>query len=287
MSGKRLRLAPANLPEIRDRLCELVKRTKPEPPADLEPFMRVLLRKSWRVDETLAAAPCWWVSSDMEELAIAASEGVPQDVVPETSTGFLVFQRPIAIRTSSQDSLNVQGVGWSYGAGPGISSLSLELFSPVGDFLPYASESARRHILKLGLPIVPLPESISQIAGHVHEMVCNVLLAVWALSSQKRLCETKPVSAPWPASKGGPKPDPMARTVKMLVLREPPRSHGSGSGDGGAGRYSHRFVVHGFWRNQPCGPGHSERRLTWVAPFVKGPEGTPLVERETVRVWKR
>jgi len=39
---------------------------------------------------------------------------------------------------------------------------------------------------------------------------------------------------------------------------------------------SYRFVVGGHWRNQPCGPGHSDRKLIYIMPFVKGPEGTPF-----------
>jgi hypothetical protein len=29
-------------------------------------------------------------------------------------------------------------------------------------------------------------------------------------------------------------------------------------------------VVIGHWRQQACGPQHSERRLTWIAPYLKG-----------------
>lgn len=284
MSERRVRLAPANLPEIRDRLCRLIRETRTEPRDDLEPFMRVLLRGSWRSEETLASAPCWWVSSDMEELAIAASDGVPQDVVPETSTGFLVFQRPLMeCATGGHASLDIQGVIWSYGRGVGASQLSLGLFAPTGDLLRLVTGPARSRMLDLGLPLAP----IHDIQGPYLDKIRDVMLAVWALSSEERLCETRSAAGSWPAGRGGHGPDPMARTVKILVLREPPRSREGAGGEGGAGRYSHRFVVRGFWRNQPCGPGHSERRLTWVAPFVKGPAGAPLVERETVRVWRR
>lgn len=40
--------------------------------------------------------------------------------------------------------------------------------------------------------------------------------------------------------------------------------------------WSCRWVVGGHWRNQPCGPKHGDRKLTWIPPFVKGPEGMPL-----------
>jgi hypothetical protein len=43
-------------------------------------------------------------------------------------------------------------------------------------------------------------------------------------------------------------------------------------------RVKKRFVVRGHWRMQACGAGHSERRRTWIKPFMKGPqEGERLV----------
>lgn len=48
-----------------------------------------------------------------------------------------------------------------------------------------------------------------------------------------------------------------------------------------------RFVVRGHWTHQAYGPGRSERRLQYVAPYLKGPEGAPLVGGEKVMVWRR
>jgi len=41
-----------------------------------------------------------------------------------------------------------------------------------------------------------------------------------------------------------------------------------------------RYVVRGHWRQQPCGPGNTERRLTWIAPYWKGPEWAEVVKRD-------
>jgi hypothetical protein len=40
--------------------------------------------------------------------------------------------------------------------------------------------------------------------------------------------------------------------------------------------WSHRWLVDGHWRNQPCGPQMQDRKLTWIAPFVKGPDDKPF-----------
>lgn len=50
--------------------------------------------------------------------------------------------------------------------------------------------------------------------------------------------------------------------------------------------YSHQFVVRGHWRNVAYGKGLSKRRLRWIMPFLKGPEGTPVIRRPLVRVWR-
>lgn len=52
-------------------------------------------------------------------------------------------------------------------------------------------------------------------------------------------------------------------------------------------RFTHRWIVRGHWRNQPFGPGRKQRRLQWIAPYIKGPEGTDVVVPEEVQVWKR
>ena len=38
-----------------------------------------------------------------------------------------------------------------------------------------------------------------------------------------------------------------------------------------------RWVVGGHFRNQACGLNHSERKLTWVSPYVKGPDDKPFL----------
>ena len=50
--------------------------------------------------------------------------------------------------------------------------------------------------------------------------------------------------------------------------------------------YHHQFVVRGHWRNVAYGKGLSKRRLRWIMPFLKGPEGTPVIRRPLVRVWR-
>lgn len=37
-----------------------------------------------------------------------------------------------------------------------------------------------------------------------------------------------------------------------------------------------QFLVRGHFRNQACGPGHTERRVLWIEPYWKGPADAPI-----------
>lgn len=40
-----------------------------------------------------------------------------------------------------------------------------------------------------------------------------------------------------------------------------------------------RHIVRGHWRQQACGPKLTQRRPTWIHPYVKGPDEAELVDR--------
>lgn len=55
--------------------------------------------------------------------------------------------------------------------------------------------------------------------------------------------------------------------------------------------WTHRWLVRGFWRNQSVGPNYPQavevgpgkyRARIWVAPFIKGPQGAPIVQSRKV-----
>lgn len=64
--------------------------------------------------------------------------------------------------------------------------------------------------------------------------------------------------------------------VKVVCLR---RVHPeSGDGKDRTIEWTRRWLVDGHWRNQRVGPGRQEMRLTYVHPYIKGPEDKPFVE---------
>lgn len=63
----------------------------------------------------------------------------------------------------------------------------------------------------------------------------------------------------------------------QIDLRETVREAWSGKRSGGTPKV--QFLVRGHWRNQACGPGHAERRRTWIEPFWKGPAESRILLR--------
>jgi hypothetical protein len=50
--------------------------------------------------------------------------------------------------------------------------------------------------------------------------------------------------------------------------------------------YSHRFIVHGFWRNQYY-PSLKMHKQKYISDYVKGPDDKPLIIKKRIWVWKR
>lgn len=63
--------------------------------------------------------------------------------------------------------------------------------------------------------------------------------------------------------------------IRVISLRK--SEHGVREvGDHNSVEWSCRWTVDGHWRNQPVGINRSERRLTWINPYVKGPDDKEL-----------
>ena len=73
--------------------------------------------------------------------------------------------------------------------------------------------------------------------------------------------------------------------VKVINLR--PMRYVREDSDSSGRKYKHRWVVNGHWRNQAHGKGYKKRKRVWVNPYLKGPEGAPLLNQKKVYVWNR
>ena len=118
----------------------------------------------------------------------------------------------------------------------------------------------------------------------------SIVGAAWLLMSQPAVTETRTLERSAPqrgeaSEETGPRREPS--NVTIIELRRPASAARDGA-EGASGRqYRRRWWVGGHWRQQACGPGRTQRKPIWVSPYVKGPEGSPLVAKERVHVLRR
>jgi hypothetical protein len=113
--------------------------------------------------------------------------------------------------------------------------------------------------------------------------VADPLAVLWALSSQTLATNTT-VELDRPQRRRAARAGLPTAPFRVVYLR---RLAKEGHGSKHDAEFSHRWVVSGHWRQQPCGPGRTQRRPTWVAPHIKGPADKPLVLKETIKALVR
>ena len=280
MAGRRrarIRLSPVWLPTIR---AVLAKRWRQAAENEGTEYQRVLSR-GWNAADGLSTAPLWWVARDMTKLAVdTAMHDSPPPTRPPSPTGLIVFDGGLGAVTVSIPEYGLPSVS--------IDALYWSATDAGGGVLRVIPFTADPRVLGLaGERELPLAMVAQGRGGFFFNML---LRATFALAMEPRVCETRTA----PAGRTEPVPrryDPSlpAHRIKMLILRE--NLHRPGTepepGEDDPTRYTHRWIVRGFWRNQTYGPHNSLRRRQWIPPYVKGPADKPLIVKETVRLWRR
>jgi hypothetical protein len=113
------------------------------------------------------------------------------------------------------------------------------------------------------------------------------LLATWLLVAQKA-AEAVPVGLDKATRRAYARQQRPAPEVRIVRIRTRPGSRTRAGVVGGSGRgrapLQEREWVGGHWKQQAYGPGRSRRRLTYVAAYLRGPDGKPIRAGSTVRV---
>lgn len=112
--------------------------------------------------------------------------------------------------------------------------------------------------------------------------MANLCLYVAALKHENRWA--KPASGGNGPKKPSGDPAPMrwvlGREIKLSPeLRLAARTYSERGERRAFWKLAARYVVRGHWRNQACGPRHSEHRPVWIAPHWKGPVAAPGLVR--------
>lgn len=110
--------------------------------------------------------------------------------------------------------------------------------------------------------------------------ISSVLISSLILMAQPLVSVAKPTLTKRQSKRAGRRAELDPRQVSIITLRRTStRSKGANSVE-----REHRWAVRGHWRNQ-WHPRDECHVPTWISPYVKGPEGKPLIVRERVNLW--
>jgi len=235
----------------------------------------------------LETASLFWASKEMSELAIAATPSLPgfdltPDVIPCTA-GLIWFDSALVTRTGAHHYCAASWHPIATENGDGI----------VANFYVTAEKV---HIVNPGTPdsMGPLFNEFDQIAlfGPLEfkddesrrTSPFGALVSAWLLMGQAGIAES--TSREFKLSKGERREGRHdAATVRIVDVARHMKAP-TGEHDHADVKYRNRWVVSGHWRNQWY-PKTKTHKPKWITPYVKGPEGAPLLtQKETVHAWR-
>lgn len=230
----------------------------------------------------------WWVTADMVELIAHAAKTLPpttltDDLVPD-EFGLVVLETPLqGLDAEGTDGeLEVRAFLW----GPALLRyddaryLGISLYADQkGMWAPLGRTDWEYGADTEAMTTAELSGDEARLASMAEDRrwfaaLCLLLASSSATHEQATI--PRAVARRSKAAKSSP--DSAVKIVDVLHRQS------GGSGGSGEREYSHRWFVDGHWRQQAYGPAHSLRRPTWINPHVRGPEGKPLVPKDTVRV---
>jgi len=265
-----LKWCAANVPAMRDGLADVIagfyrslSTTHPGDPSN----------HWWRNYARMVAksTTLWWVSEEMTSVAEAASGTLPE-WQPITAMPDPVGV--VAYATGACGGVNlitwcVLDTGWMWVYPWSVSRDDITFVAP---FSVYAPTGARG-------------EWGDDPQAHESMAKClSMLGSTWLIAQQVTLADSKTRVLTPMDHKGRERLDRRAPVTIVELRRQLGDAH---EAKGGTRNYTHRWLVGGHWRQQACGPNRSQRRPKFIAPYVKGPAGAPLVQKDRVHVWRR
>lgn len=223
----------------------------------------------WTVADRPSACGLLWWGDGVHHIAISPHVNVPIDALtwgpaPEgTEVWTYVHRRRVENATTSVGKLAVEAV-------PPLVPLSCVTVPAADDPVPVAA----------------LPEQAGAAADGVPPAALMTLAAAWLLMDQPTLAEQTSERVRGAEARSSARADLPPPVVTAVDLRRQFVPDMRDAGQQGRG-YRHRWVVSGYWRQQPYGPGREQRRQQWIPSHVKGPDGAPLLTTERVNVWRR
>ncbi|GAB3160898.1 hypothetical protein GCM10027059_09840 [Myceligenerans halotolerans] len=303
--GRSSRIGPQDLPEVRaelveafgkkiarlDRLIAEAEDTGESvmPPRQLREIRAEAI--TWRA--ALEDGALWWVAEPMTEVAATAARTVPDEEATQLdehadpsgliywagSTGLTLpwrnapaeHQTASAFGTLVPPQLPVAAMVWR------TTDTIVQMAMLTDDARAVrVSPNPRRKLVEIDPEVASEEDKALQLD--------MLLRATHALALQPGLGERRQETAHTVGHGTPRRREPQQVTV--VSLRRPASPSRQDDDAGAPSRHwTHQWVVGGHWRRQPVGKDRKERRLTWIAPHIKGPEGAPLILKEHVKVW--
>lgn len=223
------------------------------------------------------------------------------------SSGFAVFARGLTGQdVMSGQPLTVSAVLWgpvtlqpdptrvssSWTHGVGINSYSW--LDEISEFPEELLEDVPHMLCPIGRsdwpfgdgPVDPIsqllpPEAIASMAEDR-----RLAAALWALPGARGIVDVESPQLDR-ATRRRSERDGIDPSVRVITLRYGNEGSQPATDTGGDGRdivWRHRWMVTPHFRAQPYGPGRQQRKQILIGPYMKGPEGAPVLG--TDRVWR-
>ena len=239
----------------------------------------------------LRGSDLYWVTEPMMRLALDASHDMPGVTVQDRPSlhGIMGFTTPLPplVMDPEMPSLPADVLHWAT-MPDGRLAVTL-LAKPermprswkqvIGDFR-YVSPIPGAEVKGM-LPF--LPDDDESEPG-IASLLCLVA-SIWTMMMTPTVAQRRSLDAR--TGSASTRQTPRSSDVSIIDLR--PLRHVEVDHDEATGRkLAVRHLVRGHWTNQPHGPQRSQRRLQWIAPYIKGPSGAPLkTSEDRVMVWRR
>jgi hypothetical protein len=237
---------------------------------------------------SISQAQIWWLSEDLGHLIERAAATLPQfQLQPEhlpDKHGLCFFERPLVaprrIAIAGDLRAYVSAALWSAGE----NGMRVVFFSKFR-----APKMTAQHWLPTGSASWMFGETqtgdrnvvyLSDLDDTVNDL--NWIAALWSIAAEPRYVDCDLVKPNRPQRRQAQREGRQISDMKVVRLRSSRQPHGGSPQNGTAG-YTHRFLVRGHWKFQPFGPGRAFRRPMYIDEYIKGPQGTPLVIKETVK----
>lgn len=294
-----LQIRPRDLPPLRDEIIRFGAGDIGQAMVDIDiaegrirPEVTAHTAEKMRLATRLLGATLFYVADEMCDLVTQAAAKLPAQFDlsiddPPAAEGFTWLTKGFADTDADGKPLLVRGFSWA--TLPGAMRLAI-----------YIERDAMSFGLKRKLQILEFPPvfpigSVDLVFNDDGVVRVSVLpgddesgktayrwiKTFWLLSRQPLAEQTEALSdraeRRRAARQGRPEPPP----VRVIRLRRPANPTAQA---GGAVNWHHQWIVRGHWRLQPWGPGRQYRRPVWISPFVKGPEGAPMLGGEKVYV---